>query len=123
MLPWVVINPSGVANFFNVGSLIIIASFAILYGPEEFFKRRLLKGPKKGYIIGYLVSLVICLYASIIRGSFILTFLALMAEFGFMLYFIASYFPGGRDGMTKLLKAAGSLLVSCCKKQVASLNH
>ena len=122
MLPWVLINPGGVANCFNLGSLIILASFAIFWGFEEFFYKKFLVGPKKFYATGYLISLLVCLYASIVADSFILTFLSLFAEIGFMAYFVASYFPGGKEGLTKCLKAAWQLVTACCRKQINNLN-
>ena len=34
MLPWIVVKPTAVANFMNLGSLTIMASFAVLWGPQ-----------------------------------------------------------------------------------------
>lgn len=34
MLPWIVVRPQAVANLMNLGSLTIMASFAVLWGPQ-----------------------------------------------------------------------------------------
>ena len=123
MLPWIFFKPSAVSNLFNLGSLTILGSFAYLWGPREFFFNKFLVGPKKFYATGYLITLLLNLYFGVIKGSYIMTFLTLFIEIGFMLYLVASYFPGGKEGLTKALKAAWSLLVSCCKKGVERVNR
>ncbi|MFM7857862.1 MAG: hypothetical protein ACKO96_39555 [Flammeovirgaceae bacterium] len=114
MLPWIFFKPSAVANLFNLGSIAILASFAVLWGPEEFFKNKLFKGEKKAYAIGYLVTLVLGIYFGVIRQAYIMTFVTLILEICFMLYFIACFFPGGKEGVTSMLKAAWSMIKSCC---------
>jgi len=118
MLPWIIIKPSAAANLFNLGSLIILTSFAVLWGPREFFLGKFLAGPKSLYAAGFLISLLLCIYFSVISGSYIMTFVCLIAEICFMLYFVASYFPGGKEGITAMLKAAWGMITSCCKKGV-----
>ena len=118
MLPWIFFKPSAVANLFNLGSIAILVSFAVLWGPEEFFKNKLFKGEKRIYAIGYLVTLVLGIYFGVIRNSYIMTFVTLILEICFMLYFVACFFPGGKEGVTKMLKAAWSMIKSCCKKGV-----
>ena len=68
--------------------------------------------------MGYLMTLLLNLYFGVIKGSYIMTFVTLFIEIGFMLYFVASYFPGGKEGLTKMLKTLWSLILSCCKKGV-----
>ena len=122
MLPWILISPSSVANLFNLGSVIILASFAIFHGFEEFFLRKFMVGERKFYAVGYCVALILCIYSSIFADSYILTFVCLAAEIGFMMYFVASYFPGGKEGLTKCLKAAWEMIKGCGRKGIERLN-
>ena len=96
MLPFALMSPRLVATLFNMGSLIILGSFAVMYGVEEFFLRKFMVGAKKLYAVGYCVTLVLCLYFSLFTSSYIMTFLCLIGEVIFMLYFVACYFPGGK---------------------------
>ena len=115
MLPWIVVSPGSVANLFNLGALIIMASFVIFYGIEE-FKRRFLAGNQKAYAIGFIVALVLCFYFSF-SGSYFMTIVLLVAEYILIAYYIACYFPGGREGVTHMLKAFWSYFQACFKKQ------
>ena len=42
MLPTIVVTPTTVANLFNIGSITILISFAVLWGPKEFCLDRFL---------------------------------------------------------------------------------
>jgi hypothetical protein len=95
MLPWIILNPGAFANLFNLGQLIILASFALLWGPKKFFIDMLCNGVKKVYAIGYLISLLCCMYFSVIKSSYIMTLLCLLVEIIFMSYVVATYFPNG----------------------------
>ncbi len=123
MLPWIFFKPSSVSNLFNLGSITIMASFAVLWGPAEFVKKMLFSGEKKFYAIGYLISLVLCIYFGVIRQSYIMTFVTLILEIGFLLYLVACFFPGGKEGLTSCLKAAWSMIKSCCSKGAERLNR
>ena len=114
LLPWIIIKPSTVANLFNLGALTIMASFGFLWGPTEFMSR-FLTGDKKYFTIGFTVSMVLCLYVSAIMRSYILTFIMLAFEVSFLLYFVASFFPGGRAGLSTLFKTACSMFGKCFK--------
>ena len=98
----------------------ILFSFGVYYGWREFFIEKFFVGPKKGYAYGFCAALVACIYFSLIDES-LMTIVALLAEVGCMLYYLASYFPGGTDGITTMLKGAWSMLTSCCKRQVDKL--
>jgi len=66
MLPWILIKPSAVANLFNLGSLTILASFAVLWGPRVFFLEKFMVGEKKFYAVGFTISLLLCIFFSVI---------------------------------------------------------
>ena len=39
MLPWIVIKPQSVAMLFNLGSLLVMGSFYVLWGLPELLKK------------------------------------------------------------------------------------
>lgn len=112
MLPTIVVTPTTVANLFNIGSIAILISFAVLWGPKEFCLDRFLFSERQQFAVGYFITLLMCLYFGITKSR-ILCIITLLAEFVFMLYFIASYFPGGKEGVTKLLQTFWSVIKSC----------
>ena len=92
-LPFIVIAPRKCANLINVGSLCILGSFAILNGPQEFITK-LIK--EKGlFFVGYIGSIIMTIYASMVLKSYILTIVFLVVEVVCLLRFMCSYFPGG----------------------------
>ena len=110
MLPWVVLKPTSVANLFNLGSITILISFAVLKGPKEFCIDQFLCSERKFYAIGYFVSLSLCFFFSVFMKSVIIMLLSLAVECGFLIYFLASYFPGGTEGITYMFKTAYSVI-------------
>ena len=110
--PMIVLSPTRVANFFNVGSVLILCSFAVLYGTHEYCVNRFICGPRRWYAIGYIISLMLCLYFSIERRS-LLFLIFLLFELAFLIIFLAAYFPGGKDGILYLFSFTWGLIKKC----------
>ena len=103
-IPVIVVSPYKTANLFNMGCSIILISFAVLHGPKEYCINRFLCGPspRNYFAAGFLVCIVLCIYVSVFKRSFILTLLVLIIEVGCLVFFLMSYFPGGVNGVSKL---------------------
>lgn len=116
LLPYFVLAPQKVSMLINLGSLCILGSFGFLKGFYNYFVVELLCGPRKVYAFGYLFSIVLSLYASVIRKSYLMTMFTLLLEVFFLLYFICSSFPGGRTGLTYLFKFIKGGCTTCFKR-------
>ena len=95
LLPYFVIAPQKVSMLISLGSMCILGSFGFLKGFYNYFIVELLCGPRRYYALGYILSILFSLYASMIKKSYLLTMLTLVLEVVFLLYFICSSFPGG----------------------------
>ena len=115
MLPFIIFKVRAIANLFNAGAITILISFGVLWGAREFWLDRFFYSSRSIYAFGFTSTMGICIYYSFFKESYLMTLLTLIAELGFLLYFIASYFPGGVDGVTKMLKAAWTMITDSCK--------
>ncbi len=102
MLPFIIFKVRTVANLFNTGAITIFISFTVLWGAREFCLNRFLNKARSLYAIGFLASLVLCVYYSFFKESYLMTLITLIAELCFVIYFVASYFPGGIDGVKSM---------------------
>jgi hypothetical protein len=95
-IPMIVVAPRKCANLINVGSICIISSFAILKGPYKFLVTDNLLN-KTRFIPAWLycLSLLMTLWAAMIKRNYILTIISLSIEVICLIYFICSFFPGG----------------------------
>ena len=116
LLPYFVLAPQKVSMLINLGSISILCSFGFLKGFYNYFVVELLCGPRKLYAIGYILSIVLSMYASVIKKSYIATIITLAFEVVFLLYFICSSFPGGRTGLTYMFKCVRGGCMSCFKR-------
>lgn len=117
-LPVMVISPQKFALLFAFGSIVVMGSLAFLKGPKAFVSQ-LIQREKLPFSGTYVVGLVGTLVATIVLRSFVLT-----AVFGIMqavalLYFLASYVPGGKAVLNFCGKCSSRLvqkLVGCRRK-------
>jgi len=114
MLPFIIIQVRSVANLFNFGVILILLSFSVLWGARGFWIDRFFISSRSAYAIGFVITMGLCIYYSFIKESYLMTLVALAFELCFLAYFIASYFPGGIDGVTRVLSAAWATLTACC---------
>merc|ERR1711920_1080792 len=106
-LPTLVIAPQKFALMFAFGSMTLLSSFAILKGPSAFFSS-LVAREKLPFSLMYLVGLVGTLVATIVMRSFVFTAVFGVTQAIALLYFLASYVPGG--------KAILNFCGRCCSK-------
>jgi len=94
-LPMLPISPQKFALLFAFGSMTLLSSFAILKGPQA-FAAGLAQREKLPFSVSYVVGLVGTLVATIGLRSFILTAVFGLVQAVALLYFLASYVPGGQ---------------------------
>ena len=119
-IPVFVVMPKKLALFFNIGVCFLLSSFGVQYGFKEFFVDQFFCGekPRNFLSIGFIISMVFTLLFATAFDSFIGCLIFLILELVLLIYFIASYFPGGMEGVTVFFKTIGSgiksLCTSCC---------
>jgi len=94
-LPVLVISPQKFALLFALGSLVIMGSLAFLKGPKA-LASQLMQREKLPFSSAYIVGLVGTLVSTIVLRSFILTAVFGIIQAVALLYFLASYVPGGK---------------------------
>jgi len=102
-LPMLVINPRKFSLLFSLGSVFTISSFSFLYGPYNhlvhlFTKERL------PFTVVYLSTLIATLYFAMGLQSAILTPIAAVLQVIALTWFVISYIPGGKAGLSFFTK-------------------
>merc|ERR1711920_939344 len=94
-LPMLPIAPQKFSLLFAFGSMTLMGSFALLKGPTSFLSG-LMQREKLPFSAAYAIGLVGTLVATIVMRSFILTAVFGLVQAVALLYFLASYVPGGQ---------------------------
>ena len=117
-LPWIVVAPRKCANLINMATIMILAAFSVLKGAYQFLVTDLLCNKKAGIFAAlYVLSLAANIYASMVLKNYLFTIISLAVEVVCLLYFVASYFPGGKKGMSYMLGLVWTMVkqvFSCC---------
>jgi len=103
-LPVVVLSPHKFALSFTVGCALVLAAFAALRG----FRAQLshmLSRDRLPLTAGYLAAMAGTVYAAVGRRSYLLTVAFCGLQCVGLLYYLASYFPGGAQGVHWVLGA------------------
>lgn len=109
-LPMLVIAPQKFALLFAFGSMTLFSSLAVLKGPKGLLSS-LAQRNQLPFSVAYVVSLVGTLVATIIMKSFVLTAIFGITQAIALLYFLASYVPGGK----MLLDFCGKCCTKCAR--------
>lgn len=94
-LPMLVIAPQKFALLFAFGSMTMLGSFAILKTPKVFLAG-LLRREQLPFSVCYVIGLVGTLVSTLVLRSFVYTAVFGVVQFVALLYFMASYVPGGK---------------------------
>mmetsp|Transcript_6796 Transcript_6796/g.11947 ORF Transcript_6796/g.11947 Transcript_6796/m.11947 type:complete len:278 (-) Transcript_6796:70-903(-) len=94
-LPMLPIKPQKFALLFGLGSLTVLGSLAWLRGPAAFMET-VMQRDKLPFSVAYAAGLLGTLWATLIARSYVFTAIfALLQTLG-LLYFLASFVPGGK---------------------------
>lgn len=112
-LPLLPVAPQKFSLLFAFGSGTVMGSFAILKGPQA-YASELVAREKLPFSGAYIVSLMGTIVSTIILKSYPLTAVFGVLQFFSLLYFLASYVPGGKAA----LNAVGKLCSKACGKMI-----
>ncbi|KAF9420908.1 protein transport protein sft2 [Podila epigama] len=108
-LPLLAFNPGKFATSFTFGSILIMASFALLRGPKTHF--RALTSRERLPVTGaYLGSMIFTLYASLGANSYFLTIIGTIVQVLALVYYFTSYSPVNVGSIRLGSRMASSLL-------------
>ena len=118
-LPFLFVAPRKTASFLNLGTIMVLISFAVQKGWKEFFIDEFLNAPKPRiyYAYGFLFSFVMCTWFAIIKNKFWGSLIFLIAEIVLCVYFIAIHYPNGVDGVNHFFKTLWESIKGCFKKK------
>lgn len=105
-LPVLVVAPAKFALTFSVGSCLVISSLGALRGFGRLFKQ-LVAMERLPFSAAYVVSLLLTLYSSLFVRSYLLSLLFCAIQVVTLIYFLASFFPGGTTGAKFLMGGLG----------------
>lgn len=105
-LPVLVVAPAKFALTFSIGSGLVIAALGALRGYGRLFKQ-LVATDRLPFSAAYVASLVLTLYCSLFVRSYLLSLLFCGIQVVTLVYFLASFFPGGTSGARFLMGGLG----------------
>ena len=123
-LPVFFIMPKKTATMFNMGMIIMLIAFGIQQGFHKFFCEKFFCAPRpRNFLaIGFLISMLLTVWFAIIKDKWIGSLIFLLIEFAFLIYFLASYFPGGMAGVSYFFKFVWEAIKSACTRCCSSSN-
>lgn len=112
-LPLVLLRPQKFCLFFSLGSVLSMASFAVLRGPIEQLKH-MFSLQRLPFTSTYLGSLALTLYAAFVLQSYLLVLLFMALQAGALGWYLLSYIPGGAPILKVLTRTTVKLLSALC---------
>lgn len=97
-LPTAIIFPGKFALSFTLGSLFFMGSFAFLRGPKAHILG-MASRERLPFSLAYVTSLCLTIYSCIVAKSYLMTIGSAIFQIGALMWYGASFLPGGRYGM------------------------
>jgi len=105
-LPLLLVVPERFAMLFTFGSLVILGSFAVFSGPKALAKQ-MVRSDRLPFSCAYVVGLIGTLVATLYFQSYVFTAVFALIQAVALLYFVASYLPGGRSTVNAFFRLSG----------------
>ncbi|KAF2088899.1 SFT2-domain-containing protein [Saccharata proteae CBS 121410] len=102
-----VLKPRKFAILWTMGSLLFLASWAVMMGPKQYVQH-LLSGPRLPFTGAYFGSIALTLYFALGLHNTILTLLSSIVQLVCLLWYLVSYFPMGSTGLRFAARFGGS---------------
>ncbi|KAL2011700.1 hypothetical protein VTN00DRAFT_4418 [Thermoascus crustaceus] len=96
--PALMLKPRKFAILWSVGSLLFLASWAVLMGPLV-YARHLVSGPRLPFTAAYFGSIVLTLYFAVGLRWTSLTLVSAIFQLAALVWYLVSYFPMGSTGL------------------------
>ncbi|KAK3602737.1 hypothetical protein CHS0354_017183 [Potamilus streckersoni] len=112
-IPLLVLKARKFAALYTLGSLFVISSFSMLWGPANHVKHLFSMG-RLPFTTAYLGTLFATLYCSLWIKSSFLTVICAVLQVLALVWYIVSYIPGGQTGLkffTRICYSASSKTV------------
>lgn len=126
-LPTIVLRPHKFALCFTLGSMLYMASFALLKGPMAHLQS-MITMDRLPFTVSYVGSMGLTLYSALVVRSYVLVILSSGLQMATLVYYMLSFLPGGTAGarvfimmFTRTLRAtlgASYTILSGCLKCV-----
>lgn len=113
-LPMAVLAPSKFATAFTIASLLFMFAMAMFRGPRTTLMGFLDKS-KLPFALAYFGSLVLTLYATLVSGSYLTIILAVVVQFGALLWYVSSFVAGGTTAASFITRMAFSSAASSAR--------
>jgi len=112
-LPLVLLRPQKFCLFFTLGSVLSMASFAVLRGPIEQLKH-MFSLQRLPFTSTYLGSMVFTLYAALVLQSYLLVMLFTVMQACALGWYLLSYIPGGAPILRLLTRTSMRAVAALC---------
>ena len=114
-LPTIVLRPAKFVVFMSLTTLFAIGSVVVLQTPAAFMKDITNGGIEKSLPFGALVgSQLLTLYVAIFVHKYFYTIMVGALQVLSILYYLASFIPGGTKGLEILLKSGYAMVDTAC---------
>lgn len=98
LFPVLAIKPRKFAILWSIGSVLFLASWAVMMGPMVYVKH-LISEPRLPFTAAYFGSIGMTLFSAIGLRSFLLTLLFSVIQLASLVWYLVSYFPMGSTGL------------------------
>ncbi|KAL2221326.1 Got1/Sft2-like family-domain-containing protein, partial [Thermoascus aurantiacus ATCC 26904] len=98
LFPVLTLRPRKFAILWSVGSILFLASWAVLMGPLV-YARHLVSGPRLPFTAAYFGSISLTLYFAVGLQSTFLTLISSIFQLAALVWYLVSYFPMGSTGL------------------------
>jgi hypothetical protein len=110
-LPTLVLRPSKFVICMSLSTLCGAGSVIVLQKPTTFLSSLLNDGPSKSLpVVLLLVSMVVTIYVAVFIHKYVFVVVAGGAQIGCMLFYLASFIPGGSRGLQVLLRMGYAII-------------
>jgi len=107
LFPVLSLRPKKFAILWTVGSMLFLASWAVLLGPWQYIQH-LISGPRLPFTAAYFGSIALTLYFSLGLHNTILTLISSIIQLVCLLWYLVSYFPMGGTGLRFAARFGGN---------------
>ncbi|KAI9206035.1 ER-to-golgi vesicle protein transport Sft2 [Polychytrium aggregatum] len=105
----IAISPGKFATSFTLGSLFSLFGVALLKGPYSHFKH-MISSERLPFTVAYVGTMIATLYFAVGVRSYFLTLIFSILQLVALLWYFASYIPGGTSGLRFMGRAAGGAI-------------
>lgn len=101
----IALKPRKFVLLWTLGSILFLASFAVLYGPTAYI-RHLLSKERMPFTLVYGTSLIFTIFCAYFLKSLILSLISAIIQIVCLVAYLISYFPLGSQGVSLGLQVA-----------------